>query len=336
MCCRSHSTGSTSKTSTHTAPLRSRAGNFSKLPHGRKFFDFPHEEFFREAAAGGDPALLDLIDPPALVETLCAVCAADPVESDEAAAAPQGGMPLRCIGVQPRTVPPDGGGGYTTWHRDMQDNQSVAVAHPTERVVKAIVYIHDCSAEGGANGAVVGTHRLPYSIGEVYGKQFHDGNEETRGAKSLPTTLVPNHAAFAALAGWAAIFDIAAWHTALPNNTAATERQNVILSYIRDPRFSSARGCGLSAEVADQIEAHGALSPRRRLLMKNMSTRTLCIQNMPRPRLFPRPRPRRAMAPPSICSSDEGFRTYRGRLCVRQVLPAGGLQTQECCVRGSS
>ena len=45
---------------------------------------------------------------------------------------------------------------------DMQDNQSVTVVDPTERVVKAIVYIHDCDANGGANGAVIGTHRLPY------------------------------------------------------------------------------------------------------------------------------------------------------------------------------
>ena len=82
---------------------------------------------------------------------------------------------------------------------DMQDNQSVAVADPTERVVKAIVYIHDCEPGGGANvsgcfldwtacrlaslssivlqGAVVGTHRLPYGIAEVYGKQFYNGNE---------------------------------------------------------------------------------------------------------------------------------------------------------------
>jgi hypothetical protein len=60
---------------------------------------------------------------------------------------------------------------------DMQDNQSVAVLNPTERVVKAIVYIHDCEPHGGANGAVVGTHRLPYSIAEVYGKQFYNGNE---------------------------------------------------------------------------------------------------------------------------------------------------------------
>ena len=60
---------------------------------------------------------------------------------------------------------------------DMQDNQSVTVVDPTERVVKAIVYIHDCDANGGANGAVIGTHRLPYSIAEVYGKQFYNGNE---------------------------------------------------------------------------------------------------------------------------------------------------------------
>ena len=153
-------------------------------------------------------------------------------------------MPLRCIGVQPRTVPPDGEGGCERirpvirscvpdqlnvlrccpqtrrgivvrfpqtvcrvpfsfadrLRTDMQDNQSVAVADPTERVVKAIVYIHDCEPGGGANvrcgcfldwtacrlaslssivlqGAVVGTHRLPYGIAEVYGKQFYNGNE---------------------------------------------------------------------------------------------------------------------------------------------------------------
>ena len=96
-------------------PYAPELEKFSKLPHGRKFFDFPHEEFFREAAAGGDAALLDLIDPPALVETLCAVCGATPVETEEAVVGAD--MPLRCIGIQPRTVPPDGEGGYTTWHR---------------------------------------------------------------------------------------------------------------------------------------------------------------------------------------------------------------------------
>eukprot|EP01043_Picozoa_sp_COSAG02_P051109 COSAG02_NODE_5339_length_4421_cov_1.716104_5_plen_293_part_00 len=98
-------------------PYAPELERFAKLPHGRKFFDFPHEEFFREAAAGGDPALLDLVDPPSLVETLCAVCAADHVETDDMALNAKPSMPLRCIGIQPRTVPPDGEGGYTTWHR---------------------------------------------------------------------------------------------------------------------------------------------------------------------------------------------------------------------------
>ena len=80
--------------------------------------------------------------------------------------------------------------------------------------------------------------------------------------------MLPNHVAFAAPAGWAAIFDIACWHTALPNDSES-ERQNVILSYMRDPRFSEARGCGLDAVTADKIEAHScdAMTARRRLLM---------------------------------------------------------------------
>jgi hypothetical protein len=44
----------------------------------------------------------------------------------------------------------------------------------------------------------------------------------------------------------------------------------VILSYMRDPRFSRTRGCGLDAETADQIEASSngvAMTARRRLLM---------------------------------------------------------------------
>ena len=80
--------------------------------------------------------------------------------------------------------------------------------------------------------------------------------------------MLPNHVAVAAPAGWAAIFDIACWHTALPNDSES-ERQNVILSYMRDPRFSQAGGCGLDTTTADKIEAHScdAMTARRRLLM---------------------------------------------------------------------
>ena len=54
------------------------------------------------ARPDGDPSLLDLLDPPPLMETLDAIL---------------GGDNIRCIHIQPRTVPPEDEGGYTSWHR---------------------------------------------------------------------------------------------------------------------------------------------------------------------------------------------------------------------------
>ena len=39
-------------------------------------------------------------------------------------------------------------------------------------------------------GAVVGTHRLPYGIAEVYGKQFYNGNEVCPTASGPASSLV--------------------------------------------------------------------------------------------------------------------------------------------------
>lgn len=73
---------------------------FSKLPHGRLYFDIPVEDhFFAEALEeGGDPVLLDMIDPPKLLAILDKIVGKDAV----------------CVGVQPRTVPPEDEGGYTS------------------------------------------------------------------------------------------------------------------------------------------------------------------------------------------------------------------------------
>lgn len=54
---------------------------------------------------------------------------------------------------------------------------------------------------------VLGTHKLPFTPGEVYGKQFYDGKEDTRHS-ALPLDRIPNHVAFTLPAGWAAIFDM--------------------------------------------------------------------------------------------------------------------------------
>ena len=71
--------------------------------HGRLFFDIPVEQhFFAEAEQDdGDPILLDLIDPPKLVAVLHRIIGKDVV----------------LCGMQPRTVPPEREGGYTSWVR---------------------------------------------------------------------------------------------------------------------------------------------------------------------------------------------------------------------------
>jgi hypothetical protein len=68
---------------------------------GRKWFDIPRKDFYAEAIQpGGDDVILDLIDPPELLKVLQAVT---------------GGPDVRCVGIQPRIVPPEDEGGYTAW-----------------------------------------------------------------------------------------------------------------------------------------------------------------------------------------------------------------------------
>jgi hypothetical protein len=221
---------------------------------GRKWFDIPYEDFYHEATLpNGDDSLLDLIDPPSLMEVLRAVC---------------GGDDIRCVHIQPRTVPPDDEGGYTSWHRDMQDVNSMAVSFPTDgRVVKAIVYLHDCPPNGGANGVVLGSHRLPFTPAEVYGAQFYNGTEVTR-HKALPLEKMPNSIAFTLPAGWAAIFDISCWHTGLAN-LGPGDRQNMIQTYIQNRRFTipGHRGHCIPPQMLHEIAKLGRLPASRRRVL---------------------------------------------------------------------
>ena len=83
--------------------LNTRFPALGNAGFGRKWFDIPVRDFCDEATrADGDPSLLDLLDPPPLMETLDAIL---------------GGDNIRCIHIQPRTVPPEDEGGYTSWHR---------------------------------------------------------------------------------------------------------------------------------------------------------------------------------------------------------------------------
>ena len=99
------------------------------FPHGRLFFDIPVEQyFFAEAERGdGDPILLDLIDPPKLVAVLHRIIGEDVV----------------LCGMQPRTVPPEQEGGYTSWHSDSHAGvgwEQEQVGHGiAKRTVKAFI-----------------------------------------------------------------------------------------------------------------------------------------------------------------------------------------------------
>ena len=151
----------------------------------------------------------------------------------------------------------------------MPDVHSVAVSQPINgRVVKAIIYLHHCVLpDGGANACVVGTHKLPFSPGEVYGRQFYDGTELTR-HKALPLIKMPNSIGFTLPAGWCAVFDITTWHTGL-NNDGPRDRQNMIMSYMQQPIFSEARSAArvIPLPTLQRLEKLGRLPPARRRVL---------------------------------------------------------------------
>ena len=97
----------------------------------------------------------------------------------------------------------------------------------------------DCPPGGGANGIIVGSNRLPFTPAEVYGQQFYSGTEATRGDKALPLDKMPNSIGFTLPAGWAAIFDITSWHTALANNGPGARQNRMLCSR----HWSASRAC---------------------------------------------------------------------------------------------
>lgn len=116
-----------------------RDPRFRNLPMGRLFFDLPVEEhFFAEALEpDGDPVMLEMVDPPKLMAVLKQIIGDDAM----------------MVGMQPRTVPPEEEGGYTTWHYDShagvgwekeQVGQGIA-----QRTVKAFIYINDVAEDQG-------------------------------------------------------------------------------------------------------------------------------------------------------------------------------------------
>ena len=88
--------------------------------------------------------------------------------------------------------------------------------HPTSRIVKAFVYVHDVAEDQGCTSVVRGSHRIPWGPGGVFdlksaGFQGFEGSGSSRTSDLgfAPTGSIPNHVKFAARAGDCCIFDIA-------------------------------------------------------------------------------------------------------------------------------
>jgi hypothetical protein len=182
---------------------------FAHIPHGRLWFDMPLPQLFQEAA-GGDPVMLDIIDPPRLVQILEQIIGPD----------------VRLVGIQPRTVPPEQNQGYTTWHRDGIQPPS-HWPHPHARIVKAFVHVFDVAEDQACTSVVRGSHLMPEEWGSastVYdlssaGFKGFGGSSKDRTVDDgyAPNGSIANHVKFAAKAGDCCIFDIASasvplWH----------------------------------------------------------------------------------------------------------------------------
>ena len=89
-----------------------------------------------------------MVDPPKLMAVL------DKIVGEDAILA----------GMQPRTVPPEDEGGYTSWHNDShagagweQEQLGRGVA---KRTVKAFIYINNVAEDQGCTSVVRGSHRV--------------------------------------------------------------------------------------------------------------------------------------------------------------------------------
>ena len=163
---------------------------------------------------------------------------------------------------------PEDEGGYITWHRDMPDIQSASCLFPTDRLVKVVIYLHDCEVgrpeDCAPTSFIPGSHLLPFDPEDVYGQQFYDRSEAKRGV-AIPQENVPNVFRFAPRAGWAAMFDQTTWHTGLPNRSGCPRRGNIV-QYMRSPIFSTADAfTGLSKEDLDVLAPH--MSERQKQLL---------------------------------------------------------------------
>ena len=102
-------------------------------------------------------------------------------------------------------------------------------------------------------------------------RQYGFGENAAEGGE-LPVTSMPNHFKFAAKAGDCIIFDIASWHSAMPN-TSDLEREAVIMGFKNGSHVgrATARTGGMpSPELLKRLDARGLLSDELKGLLREV------------------------------------------------------------------
>jgi hypothetical protein len=241
------------------------------------FFDLPVPDMYKnletQVATGQEPVdavLLDLVDPPPLVDLLRRLL----------------GQTVRMRGIQARTFTPAAVDipmpkGYIGWHHD-RDGPGMGVSVNPAAIIKVFTYFEAVGPDDGPTTVVPGSHRLTFDPRHAF--VMVDGTEaeedgapvpgraqevaEAQGHYQVqPQTAMPNALQLTVAAGDVALFDTSIWHTA-GANTGGKDRENTIIRYHGlDRSHTTGANGNFAPELLAQLDKAGLLDDTRKEIL---------------------------------------------------------------------
>lgn len=241
------------------------------------YFDLPVPEMYKnlemQVKNGQDPVdavLLDLVDPPPLVDLLRRLL----------------GPTVRMRGIQARTFTPADSNiempkGYIGWHHD-RDGPGMGVSVNPAAIIKVFTYFEDVGPDDGPTTVVPGSHRLTFDPRHAF--LMTDGTETSESGATVPgraqevaeaqghyqvqpQTAMPNALQLTISAGDVALFDTSIWHTA-GANTGGKDRENTIIRYHGlDRSHTTGTNGNFAPELLAQLDDAGLLDETRKEIL---------------------------------------------------------------------
>lgn len=241
------------------------------------FFDLPVPDMYKnlemQVANGQDPVdavLLDLVDPPPLVDLLRRLL----------------GPTVRMRGIQARTFTPADANtempkGYIGWHHD-RDGPGMGVSVNPAAIIKVFTYFESVGPDDGPTTVVPGSHRLTFDPRHAF--LMVDGTEAKKDGATLPgraqevaeaqghyrvqpQTAMPNALPLTVAAGDVALFDTSIWHVA-GANIGGKDRENTIIRYHGlDRSHTTGANGNFAPELLAQLDKAGLLDDTRKEIL---------------------------------------------------------------------